>query len=83
MITFIPKKVAEVTLGYKGNSRELETNKIKAIVGAGISEVVYVKIYSEPDSLTKELFSEAGVKLRQLKLNIKEQCNRIIDIINQ
>lgn len=55
----------------------------KAIVGSGISEVVYSIVYTEPDSLTKELFNEAGIKLRQLKIDVKKQCNRIINIINQ
>jgi dCMP deaminase len=55
----------------------------KAIVASGIIEVVFSKIYKEPDSLTKELFSEAGVKLRKLKLDVKKQCNMIIDVGNQ
>ncbi len=55
----------------------------KSIVGNGISEVVFSKIYKEPDSLTKELFSEAGIKLRQMQINIKNQCNRVIDVANQ
>lgn len=55
----------------------------KAIVTSGISEVIYSKIYKEPDSLTRELFSEAGVRLRRLKIDVKSQCNRIIDINNQ
>jgi len=54
----------------------------KSIVGNGISEVVFMKYYAEPDTLTKELFAEAGIKLRQLNINIKKQCNRIIDIYN-
>jgi len=49
----------------------------KEIVGSGIVEVVYAKIYREPDSLTHELFTEAGVKLRQLDLDI-EKYFRII-----
>jgi len=44
----------------------------KAIVGNQISEVIYSKIYQEPDSLTLELFSEAGVKLKQLDLDINK-----------
>jgi dCMP deaminase len=54
----------------------------KAIVGNGITEVVYSKFYKEPDSLTMELFTEAGIKIRLLKINIKDQCNRIIDVYN-
>jgi len=41
----------------------------KAIVASGIREVVYIKQYSEPDTLTKELFSEAGVVLRKMDFN--------------
>jgi dCMP deaminase len=55
----------------------------KAIVGSGIIEVVYMKHYKEPDSLTRELFSEAGIKLRKLDIDVKSQCNRIVDIIKQ
>ncbi|MFH1358721.1 MAG: deaminase [archaeon] len=55
----------------------------RAIVANGISEVVYSKIYKEPDSLTEELFTEAGVKLRRLKLDIKNQCNMILNVADQ
>ncbi len=55
----------------------------KSIVGNGISEVVFSKIYDEPDSLTTELFSEAGIKLRQLKFDVRKQLNRVLDITNQ
>jgi len=40
----------------------------KEIVGSGIEKVFYVKNYLEEDSLTKELFTEAGVKLEQLDI---------------
>ena len=49
----------------------------KAIVGNGISEVVYSQIYQEPDSLTQELFRESGVKLRQFSLDT-EKCFKMI-----
>ena len=52
----------------------------KAIVANGISEIVFSKIYKEPDSLTKELFAEAGIKIRQLKIDLKKQCNRIMNL---
>lgn len=55
----------------------------KSIVGNGISEVVFLKNYAEPDTLTKELFCEAGVKLRQMNIDVKKQCNRIINVANQ
>jgi len=49
----------------------------KEIVGNGIDSVFYSKVYSEPDSLTKELFAEAGVKLRQLSMDT-EKCFEMI-----
>ena len=55
----------------------------KSIVGNGISEVVYLRYYKEPDSLTMELFTEAGIKLKQFQFDIKAQCNRVLHIINQ
>jgi len=55
----------------------------KAIVGNGISELVFAKIYKEPDSLTKELFSEGGVKLRQLKIDLDKQFARIKKIAGE
>jgi len=55
----------------------------KAIVGNGITEVNYLRYYREPDSLTLELFAEAGVKIKQMKIDVKSQCNRILAIINQ
>ncbi|MCU0642120.1 MAG: deaminase [archaeon] len=41
----------------------------KEIVGNGIVEVVYARGYDEPDSLTDELFKEARVKLRHLRIS--------------
>jgi dCMP deaminase len=49
----------------------------KEIVGNGITEVVYCKIYREPDSLTKELFNEANVTIRRLDLNIEKYFEMI------
>lgn len=49
----------------------------KSIVGSNIGEVVYAEMYGEQDSLTKELFSEAGVKLRQLELDIEKYFRMI------
>lgn len=49
----------------------------KAIVGNRIEEVIYSKIYNEPDSLTNELFSEAGIKLRKLDIDL-ENCFDLI-----
>lgn len=45
----------------------------KQIVGNGIIEVVYAQVYREQDSLTLELFKEAGVTLRHLEFDI-ERC---------
>jgi dCMP deaminase len=44
----------------------------KAISTNGISEVIYSRIYQEPDSLTNELFAELGVKLRKLDINVEK-----------
>ena len=49
----------------------------KAIVGSGISEVIYSLVYKEPDSLTKELFKEAGVKLRKFEVDIEKYFDMI------
>ena len=49
----------------------------KSIVSNGISEVIYSEHYSEPDSLTYEQFTEAGVKLRRLEFDIDKQCKRL------
>jgi dCMP deaminase len=51
----------------------------KNIVGVGIQELIYSKIYEEPDSLTNELFLEAKIKIRKLELNLE----KIFDIIRK
>ena len=43
------------------------------IANYGVREVVFLKFYKEPDSLTKEIFEERGVKIRRLELDI-EKC---------
>lgn len=43
------------------------------IANYGVKEVVFLKFYKEPDSLTEEVFKEKGVKIRQLELDI-EKC---------
>ncbi len=48
----------------------------KMIVGSGIRKVFYSNIYKEPDSLTQELFSEGGVALKELKLNVQDYYNK-------
>lgn len=56
----------------------------KAIAGDKIREVVYSQVYDEPDLLTKEMFAEAGVKLRQFKcLDLEKQFQRMRNIQNQ
>ncbi|MDD5133685.1 MAG: cytidine/deoxycytidylate deaminase family protein [Candidatus Nanoarchaeia archaeon] len=54
----------------------------KAIAGNKIGEVVHSKTYQEHDSLTTELFREAGVKLRQLEIDI-EKYFKILRIISK
>jgi deoxycytidylate deaminase len=55
----------------------------KVIAGNEIREVVYSMIYSEPDSLTKEMFAESGIKLRKLEIDLEKQFQRIRNIKNQ
>jgi dCMP deaminase len=55
----------------------------KAIVGNGLKEVIYSKIYQEPNSLTNELFSEAGVKLRKFDLDIEKYFKMIMKVDKQ
>jgi len=55
----------------------------KAIVGSGIKEVVFSKIYTEPDILTRELFAEAGVKLRKMPINMEKVNYLILNISKQ
>lgn len=54
----------------------------KAIVSSGIKEIVYSKVYSEPTSLTKELFQEAGIKLRQLNIDLDKNFSMIREILS-
>jgi len=49
----------------------------KTIAGSGINEVVYLKMYNEPDLLTKEIFAESGIKLRKLDINFDKIFNKI------
>jgi dCMP deaminase len=42
----------------------------KEIAGTGIIEVVYSLVYEEPDLLTREMFSEGGIRLRQMDLDL-------------
>jgi len=55
----------------------------KPIVGSGIREVVYSIQYHEPDSLTKELFSEKGIILREYSPDIMHQFIRLMRVYNQ
>lgn len=50
----------------------------KEIAGAGIVEVVYSKFYNdEKDLLAQEIFSQAGIKVRRLELDLKKCSNFI------
>ncbi len=56
----------------------------KAIAGSGITNVIYLGHYHEPDNLTKEMFTEAGISLRKMSIDLekfssilKEVCKRI------
>jgi dCMP deaminase len=49
----------------------------------GIKEVVYIHQYSEPDSLTKEIFKESGIKIRKLNPNLRKCLNAIKSTVNQ
>jgi dCMP deaminase len=40
----------------------------KAIAGSGIGDVIYSRIYKEIDSLTADIFAEAGIRLRKFEL---------------
>lgn len=44
----------------------------KEIAGNGIIEVIYGLVYSEPDSLTKEVFDEKGIELRKMEINLEK-----------
>jgi len=49
----------------------------KAIVGAGVKEVVYLRYYKEKNSQTKEIFDKAGIKVRQLEF----EHDKIFDLL--
>ena len=55
----------------------------KAIAGSGINEVIYLKTYEEPDSLTKEIFAESGIKLRKLDINFDKVFNKNLMFYNK
>lgn len=55
----------------------------KTIVGNEIREVYYSIMYGESDSLTKELFQEAGVSLKELIPNLEKHYLRLKEIDNQ
>ena len=55
----------------------------KSIVNKGISEVVYLKIYKEPNSLTKELFEEKRIKIRKLELDINKTTDIMKEVYNE
>jgi dCMP deaminase len=52
----------------------------KAIEANGIIEVVYDLVYEEPDSLTKEIFAESGIKLRKFELDLPGDFAMMQDI---
>ncbi len=55
----------------------------KAIAGSGIKNVIYSGSYDEPDSLTREMFTEAGISLKKLRIDL-EKCNSILrDVYNK
>jgi dCMP deaminase len=55
----------------------------KEIVSSGIvKEVIYSRVYKEPDSLTKEIFEEAGIGLRKFDLDIERYLGMMRKIYN-
>lgn len=54
----------------------------KVIANSGVTEVVYLKVYKEPDSLTKEIFEERRIIIRKLELDIGK-CLGIIKQVHQ
>jgi len=46
------------------------TDCSKQIVGVGISRVVYLRMYEEPNNLVNELFDEAKIKLEKMDLDL-------------
>lgn len=58
----------------------------KDIAGAGIEKVIYFKLYKELDSLTQEIFAEAGIGLRPFKprgFDIEKYFNMIRTVVSQ
>ncbi len=55
----------------------------KEIVGNGVDEVYYSIMYEEPSILTRELFQEAGVKIKELDPDIPGQFIRLMRIYHQ
>jgi len=51
----------------------------KDIAANGIAEVVYLKMYKEPSSLTQELFEKKGIKVRKLEMDL----NRGLDVMKE
>lgn len=54
----------------------------KVIANSGVTEVVYLKVYKEPSSLTKEIFEEKKITLRKLELDI-DRCLSVIKEVYQ
>jgi thymidylate synthase (methanogen type) len=52
----------------------------KTIAGSGVKEVIYNKIYREPDNLTQEMFIEAGISLRQYDLDLDKNIKGIKNV---
>ena len=48
------------------------TDCSKQIVGAGIKKVVYLNAYEEPNNLVRELFDQAEIELKQIKLDLEK-----------
>jgi dCMP deaminase len=59
------------------------TDCSKQIVGARINELVYLNVYKEPSSLTKEIFDKSGVKVRKMELDLGRMTKFIGEVINQ
>ncbi len=55
----------------------------KTIAANGITEVVYLKVYGEPNSLTKELFEEKNIKVRKLELDIERCTGLLKEVFNE
>jgi len=59
------------------------SNCAKVIVNSGIIEVVYLKMYKEPDSLTEELFNEANISVRKLDLDLNRYIGLMKELYNE